>query len=217
MLEVIKRAFRDSVRLLVSSWRNIIRSIVLWAGSFVLLFFFGDEENIAQEVSRIFLYVVAGALFVVIPTFLWNLWLAPYRIMQECLDDAIKNNQLSNTEIPRGVDLADYSHHKNVLLYEAACLWVEVEPHHPVRHPRAKAKLSLLKSAIRGGELVCYWENDFVRVMNAISGGKPRSPDNRQQVTLVALRRYADRIGELPEFLREVQLPPELPALDETE
>ena len=138
MLDVIKRAFRDSVRLLVSSWRNIIRSIVLWAGSFVLLFFFGDEENIAQEVSRVFLYVVAGALFVVIPTFLWNLWLAPYRIMQECLDDAIKNNQLSNTAIPRGVDLADYRHHKNVLLYEAACLWVEVEPHHPVSTPRPK-------------------------------------------------------------------------------
>ena len=49
--------------------------------------------------------------------------------------------------------------------------------------------------------------------LNAISGRSTAlpSPSDHQPVPAIALRRYADRIGDVPAFLRNVQLPTDLP------
>ena len=52
--------------------------------------------------NDVFLYAAASFGAVVILTFLWNLWLAPYRMLNERLDQAIADNQLPN-EVPSEV------------------------------------------------------------------------------------------------------------------
>ena len=46
--------------------------------------------------NDVLLYVAASFGAVVILTFLWHLWLAPYRILNERLDKAIADNKRSN-------------------------------------------------------------------------------------------------------------------------
>ena len=43
-----------------------------------------------SHLAGVFLYGAAFLGVAVIPVFLWNLWLAPYRLMGERLDEAIK-------------------------------------------------------------------------------------------------------------------------------
>ena len=115
------------------------------------------------------------------------------------------------------LNIDDYSEYHNYLLYEAACLWVGVRPHHPVTHLKAEIKLGQLKSAIRAGQLQCHWRNALGDFM-AFLAGKPienRDPSDHQPVGPVSLRRYADSRGDVPEFLRHVQVPVELPPAEE--
>ena len=211
---VFKRAWQDTLAAFSLSLGTVVRSLLGAMAFFLLLFWGRGEDRALDEITDYFLYLVAIAGGAFLPTFLWNFWLAPYRIMQESLDAIVSNGKLPDLAGMQDIDISDYKHHKNVLLYEAACLWIEVKPHHPLRHPKAEAKLSQLKSAIRAGELVCYWENGLIQLINLLNGGKPRSPNDDQQVAAVELRRYAEHIGEVPKFLRNVQLPPELPASD---
>ena len=113
----------------------------------------------------------------------------------------------------RKFDVADYSEYTSYLLYEAACLWVGIKPHHPVRDYLSEVKLGQLKSAIRDGDLLCQWQNGLLIFLNFLSG-RPTTlpnPSDHQPVPAIALRRYADSIGEVPAFLRNVQVPVELP------
>ena len=135
--------------------------------------------------------------------------------LQELLETEDLDQQSATTH-PR-FNIADYSKYHNYLLYEAACLWVRVRPHHPVTHETAEIKLRQLKSAIRVGRLQCPWRNGLGDFM-ALLAGQPinnRDPSDKQPVGPVALRRYADSIGDVPEFLRHVQVPVELPPAEE--
>lgn len=104
--------------------------------------------------------------------------------------------------------ITDYQNHKTLSLYEAACLWVGVEPHYPLKNSDAIAKLSFLKSVIRSGHLSCQWKTG-IEIMSELTGGKHRrlSPDDDQPVSMVAMRKYADTVGDVPAFLEKVSVP----------
>ena len=158
------------------------------------------------------LYALGGAALVFFPHILWNLWLAPYRIMEERLNSIQENKVFGGTspqpEPIKLVDFADYKNHKNIELFGAACLWGGLEPHYPLRDSKTKAKLSQLKSVIRSGDLLCQWKSGW-ESFSEIAGGKPpkRSPDDDQPVSMIALRKYADTIGDVPQFLQHVEVP----------
>ena len=76
---------------------------------------------------------------------------------------------------------------------------------------RAGAKLSYLKGAVRNGELVCAWRSSWTHVFDVVHGIKDKTPTDVQEVSMVALRRYAEKIGDVPLFLRHVSLPVESP------
>ena len=213
-VSVFKRAWRDTLAAFSLSLGTVVRSLLGAMAFFLLLFWGRGEERALDEITDYFLYLVAIAGGAFLPTFLWNLWLAPYRIMQERLD-AVDNSKLPDFAGMQEIDISDYKHHKNILLYEAACLWVDIKPHFPLKHPRAEAKLSLLKSAIRNGELVCNSLAGLSLLAHVLTGEKPRSPDDDQQVLLVELRRYADVLGEVPKFLQHVHVPPQHPPSNE--
>lgn len=144
--------------------------------------------------------------------FLWNLWLAPYRAMEERLNEIEENKGSGGNSLqPEPIkltDFADYINHKNIELFGAACLWIGLEPHYPLRNSKAKAKLSLLKSAIRSGDLSCQWKGRWENWNEITSGKAPRrSPNDDQPVSMIALRKYADTIRNVPPFLEHISVP----------
>ena len=153
-----------------------------------------------------------AALIPLVLLFIWNLWLAPYRIMKDSLESAIAIGHLPAKSKPRKVDVSDYREYRNLLLYEAACLWVGINPQHPVEGPGAELKLGQLKNAIRGGELKYVQKNTPADLMAVFFGRTTeKNTSDKQQVMSVELRRYAAMIGDVPEFLSHVQVPLEPP------
>ena len=193
------------------------------AGFIALHIYIGKEEKAISEVMDIVMYGVAFLCLAIIPTFLWNLWLAPYRLIEKRLENeinAIRNSTQfipSNViEEPEKVDVSDFQNHSNLMLYEAACLWVGLEPHFPIRNQEARTMLSQLKSAIRSHQLSCPWRRGLLPLLQALSGTMEGTPGDEQIVSMIALRRYAEKIGKVPMFLLHISLPPE-PSDDEGE
>lgn len=104
-----------------------------------------------------------------------------------------------------------YQDRRTLSLWEAACLWVEVEPVYPLVDQEAQAKLSRLKEAVRHHQLVCTWLPPMTMIHDTFWGIRDKTPTDHQEVSLVALRRYAEKISNVPLFLRHVSLPVESP------
>ena len=217
MWKIFKQAFMDTWDSFGLSIGTVLRGLFATAGTIFLFTLIGKEKAISEMMDYI-IYAVAFISFAIIPTFLWNLWLAPYRLMEKHLENelnAIRNSTKfapsNDIEEPQKVDVSDYQNHQNFLLYEAACLWVGIEPHHPIRDQKARAKLSQLKSDIRNGRLNCVWGNALTRISDALNGNQTRTPSDNQRVSIIALKRYAEAIGNTPSFLWNVSLPSEPP------
>ena len=161
-----------------------------------------------KEASDIVLYIAAFFGVAFIPVFLWNLWLAPYRIMGERLERAVEQWGLGQNAVQRearSVDVSTWDGTDVFPLYEAACLWVEVEPHDPITDIRAKAVNSRLRGAILSGKLKCEVKG-HIQLTAAISDGD-WWPKPNQRVSATDLRAYADQLGDVPLFLQSVELP----------
>ena len=93
-------------------------------------------------------------------------------------------------------DFRSYDGYVDFELYEAACLWVGIEPHYPVQHPDAKRMLGQLRSAVRNHALNCTEISLF-----AIESPKDTSPIRRDD-----LLDYAAGIGDIPAFLAQEEI-----------
>ena len=198
--------------------RKIVVSLGLYGTTVGLLFVFLEWEQAMEELTLTSIALIALPTLV-LAVFLWNLWLAPYRIVMDRLSALERPPQtpmglIGNIPIgPLKFDAADYKEYQFPTLSEAACLWVEVHPHHPVTDVKATIKLGELKGAIVQGRLKIPTDtplNALNRLSEALSGDySKRVVNDNQRVGLVALRRYADRIGSVPKFLQDVEVPVE--------
>ena len=107
-----------------------MQSIIVPAAFVVLIAYFRGKSAAVSEMADIILYTVAffGAAF--LPVLLRNLWLLPYKSLEE-QPDLLGKQLHSRLEAvpPEKADVCNYTKHTNFLLYEAACLWVGFEPH----------------------------------------------------------------------------------------
>ena len=91
MWKLLSRAYQDTKVSLGWSRTAWIISLVVSGGLAVLYYWLGSEDRALNEVwaflSGCFVFIVA----VFIPTFLYHLWLTPYRFLQERLDDLEKH------------------------------------------------------------------------------------------------------------------------------
>ena len=212
----LKRASQDTGVAFDWSWSAIIRSIVVPLAFVIFVFFVRGKDAAMLEAIDILLFTFAFLGVSIVPIFLWNLWLAPYKILEEQIE--LLGEQLYSAREAKPsekADVWDYTKHTNFLLYEAACLWAGLEPHRPIVDKKARAKLSQLKSAIRCGDLLCVWGNTWSKLIDALNGSDVRSPSDTQRVSVVELRRYAEKKYDVPDFLQHVQVPKALPAAQE--
>ena len=145
-----------------------------------------------------FLIFIALVFF---PCFLWNLWLAPYRILEEQI------NRIDENRGPKTIKLTDFSgyiRYQDIELYGAACLWEGFEPHYPIKDSKILARLGELRSAVRKKVLSSKWGPTLQDIARGVSN--PSLPDD-YPVSIIALRKYADSIGDVPVFLQHVSVP----------
>ena len=211
------RAIKDTRQAFGLTWAMAVRTLVVSAATVALMVWVRGLEHAMNEATDIVLYALAVCGAAVIPIFLWNLWLAPYRNMHERLDKAMTDNSVRGHHPVKTLREADIAHLQGTPIFklgDAACYWVCVEPHNPVTAPTAKAMFERLSRAVVGRQLPIIG-GEVAVTLNALGGGGKWWPSYDHQVSPVALRRYADNLGEVPTFLQAVSVPAaELPTDD---
>ena len=208
--DVIKRAWVETLLHLGVSDFSLFR-LLLWAAvsaAFVCLIWIarGGPEAMT-EAWDIALYCLAFIGVAFLPVFVWSLWLAPYGLLKEEIDRLPKAvGPTLRGSLSTGFNLSDWEGVRVFQLGDAACLWVGVEPHSPISHPKALAMFKRLSGEVVGGRLQC---NTGWAGLSNLFGGEPWWPKHPQTVSAISLRRYADGIGEVPPFLRSVVVPVE--------
>ena len=208
-MDIVKRAFSDTLGALGLPDRlwKLALSLPPSALFVGLLWWWSGEEKAVTEASDYVLYFTAfiGAAF--IPCFLWHLWLAPYRILNEKLEGHSTGNVGGDVTpaLPSKVDVLMWDGTPNFQLGDAACLWVEVEPHNPIYNMAARAKFAKLSGAIISGQLHFY--KHPLRGLSEFLNGQTSNPRYSDTVSAVGLKKYAQSIGDMPKFLESVKLP----------
>lgn len=159
-----------------------------------------------DEVKDISLYLSALVL-AALSIYFFNLWLAPYRIIGERLDAAIRENKLpypAHSEATL-VDISDWTDTDVFQLGDAACLWVGVCPHNPISNVKALATFKKLSGAIVAGNIQAAPSG--LGGLSNLLNGEQWWPKHAHKVSAVSLRRYAESTGNVPEFLQNVTLP----------
>lgn len=95
MRSPLTRAWQETVRSYRLTWGTAARSLLGSAAAVGLIYQVLGESAAMTEawVILLTLLAVAGACF--LPAFLWNLWLAPYKIVHDRLDDAMIGQETS--------------------------------------------------------------------------------------------------------------------------
>ena len=93
-ISLFKRAWQDTIDDFGVNLRTFWRSVAVPLGFIFLLYLWHDDNKAIDEAINIGLYIVAFIVVAIVPTYLWNLWLAPYRLMQERLEMAITGIRL---------------------------------------------------------------------------------------------------------------------------
>ena len=109
-----------------------------------------------------------------------------------------------NVDFSKPINPEDWEGVEVYLLNEAACLWVDVEPHDPIVDAKAKSQFFRLRSAMTTGKLP--YHKGLIRALNEITG-EPSLPPGSSILNAISLRRYAESIGDVPTFLQSVKVP----------
>ena len=150
---------------------------------------------------------LAAVFLVFVSSFLWNLWLAPYRMLKEEVDKLPKSSGITIHGSPaQDINVKYWEGISEFQLGQAACLWVGIQPHNPIESEEASAMFTRLGSAVMSGQLKC--SAGLVGILNTLSG-RHGWPEHAQTVSAINLKRYADNIGKVPPFLQAVEVPPE--------
>ena len=157
------------------------------------------------EASDIVLYVLAFIGVAFLPLFLSNLWLAPYRLMNEKMDQ--RSVRRPSSPDYRQPNVKHWEGTKAFKLGDAACLWVGVRPHSPIEDDRASGKFAQLSGAMMRNEIP-YKPGGVQALTNFLEGKRPW-PEYSFPVSAIVLRKYADAVNDVPAFLQSVEVPPE--------
>ncbi len=209
-MEILKRALADTSARFSLSLGTAVQSVLVPTAFVVCMHLFRGKDAAMTEAADIILYIAAFIGVAVIPVFLWNLWLAPYKLMGERLDKAIEETGVGAPQrIPPGHATDAWLKVRLLTLEESACLWVGLEPHSPITDQRAKAALSQLKGAVKTGQLQCNWHNSLAALHVLLGHGDTSWPTEKQAISNVSLAVYAHETNQVvPKFLENVNVPP---------
>ena len=157
-MRVIHKSTIDTLAVFGRGWKNIILAFLLLIVGIVLGFLFLGYERAMDELRILALYTFGPIGMVVSVVFLWNLWLAPYRLMEDKFDEFASNVHSLGTvaKVPEAPDLERWKRVTSLKLYQVAELCGGVSPSEfsIVRSNDASSALySELEAALRSGDL----------------------------------------------------------------
>lgn len=99
MQDVLQRAWEETKRFYGLSWGMALRTMPPVLVGFGLVWLVLGQSEAKNEATFYVLYLLAVICAGFVPLFLWNLWLAPYQIVKERLDELATAH-----EAPRAID-----------------------------------------------------------------------------------------------------------------
>ena len=85
MWNILQRAWRDTRKSVGLKWRTLVHYIVIPALAVLSLWFVVGKKQAMDEIFVVLCYILIATLLFLL-SFLYNLWLAPYKILNERLD-----------------------------------------------------------------------------------------------------------------------------------
>ena len=192
-MRLLQRAIKDSRSSFRATWRNafhkLIEVVVGAAIGFVIL----GPEKAMNDLLILALYPLGTISLLGVLGFIWNLWLAPFRIINDRLDTIEESKQPTEASqkvaniSPANPDR--WRHVTELKLYQVAELSGGVSPDLPSggSNDTARAVFSELQSALRSGTLRGHdkYANKYTRI-------------KRKE-----LRSYFAGRDDYPEFLKD--------------
>ena len=110
-------------------WRMATVGVAIGIGTIGSVYLFRGRGAAVIE-SWDFVYALVPTVLIVLVVLIVHLWLAPIRML---------NDERSRTVEILPIDPKAWERVKLLQLSEAACLWVDIEPHYPIVDRRAQA------------------------------------------------------------------------------
>lgn len=203
------RAFRDTTKSYGLTLGTGIRSALVPLATFFLVHqVMGGKEAMSEGmILALSALAAVGAGF--LPLFLWNLWLAPYKILKEEIDKKDGGITLRGDLRP-SFSAGNWNGIRVFQLGDAACLWAGVRPHKPIDNDKALAIFKRLSGAMMRGEIPYNYAAGLRAIAGLLEGKRPPWPEHSYPISAIDLRKYADATNDVPRFLRSVEVPPNL-------
>ena len=191
-MRVFRRALGDTRSLISSDWKRCVFWVSLLPFGLLLGYIFLEEEEVKSEAVILILFTIAPFGIAAIVVFLWNLWLAPHKLMGDKLDEVVSHiHSLGTvTKVPEAPDLELWKRVTSLQLYQVAALCGGVSTNEVsiVRSNDASSAIySELEAALRSGDLKGndHWANSNTRIKRK------------------DLQKYFSGRDDFPEFLKE--------------
>ena len=129
-MRVFHRSTSDTLAVFGRGWKKIFITFLLLIVGIVLGFLFLGYERAMDELRILALYTFGPIGMVVSVVFLWNLWLAPFRLMEDKFDEFATNVHSLDTVVkaPEAPDLERWKRVSSLKLYQVAELCGGISP-----------------------------------------------------------------------------------------
>ena len=173
-MRVFRRAWGDTWSLIASHWRRSVFWFSLLPLGFLLGFLVLEEEKVKDEAVILILFTIGPFVAAAIVVFLWNLWLAPYKLMGDKLDEVASHISSLGTVVkaPEAPDLERWKRVPDLKLYQVAELCGGISPgvvaaversNDASRAMYSELEAALLSDDLKGKERA-GWVNEYTRI-----------------------------------------------------
>ena len=192
-MRVFRRTLGDTWSFFSSDWRRCVYGVPFSAVGLLLAFLFLKEEEVKNEAVIMILFTLAPLGVFAIVVFLWNLWLAPHKLMGDKLDKVASHIHSLSTvaKVPEAPDVERWKRVTSLKLYQVAELCGGISPGVIYSGERSndasRAIYSELEAACHSGVLKVGngWANAY-------------TPIKREE-----LQKYFSGRDDCPEFLKK--------------
>ena len=157
-MRVLRKAVKDTRLVFWKNWnwKNAVFPLALIVIGWGLGFWFLGEKEAMAEIRVLALYTFGPLVMIVTTVFLWELWLAPYKLIDEKLVEISGKLHLPEV-VGKAIESPDFEQWKrvsNMRLYQVAELCGGVSPGNTITqgsNDRARATYMELEAALRSG------------------------------------------------------------------
>ena len=194
-MRVLRKAFKDTWLVFGKNWKSAVFPFAVITIGCVLGFLFLGTKEAMDEIRILALYTFGpiGMVFAIV--FLWELWLAPYKLIDEKLVEISDKRHFPKVvgEASESPHVKQWKRVSSLHLYQVAELCGGISPDNTITqgsNDRARAAYTELEAALRSREL----KGDFDR---------PSDVSEYTRISRKELQGYFAKHQGCPEFLKD--------------